>query len=105
MKGLFTTGKTNFGSQLLNYLHNPDIKNLDQIGFYFNPSKWTPSAADMNAALKAKPELFITNNEVIWRKYLSFVDDNIDNIPLGDINALIDKMTSPSIFNKIINPI
>ncbi len=105
MKGLFTTGKTNFCSQLLNYLHNPDIKNLDQIGFYFNPSKWTPSAADMNAALKAKPELFITNNEIIWRKYLSFVDDNIDNIPLGDINALIDKMTSPSIFNKIINPI
>lgn len=105
MKGLFRSGKTNFGSQLLNYIHSSKITDLSQLGFHFNPAKWTPSAEDLKAALKANPELFIINNVEIWNKYLNIVEDNIDNIPLGDINTLIDKISSPSIYNKIINPI
>jgi hypothetical protein len=100
MKSLFTTGRTNFGSQLLNYLHNPQILSLDQIGFYFNPAKWTPSAADLNKALKAKPELFDVNQ---WPKYQQIFQFTNVNVAPNDINGLIDFITANK-FKNIINP-
>jgi len=32
------------------------------------------------------------------------VESNLNDIPLGDIDALIDQITSPVIFSKLINP-
>jgi len=91
---------SNFTDQFTNYLHKAEITRLDQFGFYFDPSKWTPSASQLNSALKTNSSLFdpsLLNNK--YKELFGYAD--VDNIT--DVNKLIDYITSNK-FNNIINP-
>lgn len=98
MQGLFTTGRTNFCDQLLNYIHNPQITKLEQFGFYFNPGKWTPSANDLNKALKANKKLFGKSRWETYRELFQFSDFQVSK---DNIDKLIDFITENK-FNDII---
>ncbi|NND06732.1 MAG: hypothetical protein HKN87_10160 [Saprospiraceae bacterium] len=102
MKTLFTSGNTNFGSQFTNYLHNPNIQSLNQFGYYFNPSKWTPNALDLNAALKASSGL-LKSDITTWAKYRNLFGPEVDNIVRGDKDGLVQVITNN--YSKIINPL
>ena len=92
----------NVPSQMINYFNTKTA--LESFQFQFDPDRWVPSPQDLNDALKANKNLFNTNNKEVWEKYLSMVEGNIKDIPLDDVEALINKITSPSVFSKIVNP-
>jgi hypothetical protein len=103
MKGLFTTGKTNFGAQFCNYLNDADINSLNQFSFHFNPSKWTPNAAELNSALKASARLFKTDVNS-WGRYKRLFGSDVDDLAIGDVDGLIEIITQ-QYFTRVINPV
>ena len=94
-------GMSNVPNQMINYFNTQN--SLSKFQFQFDPDRWIPSPSDLNQALKSNSNLFNTD-PTSWNKYLSMVNGSIDDIPLGDVDALIDQITSPSIFSQIINP-
>ncbi|KXK18586.1 MAG: hypothetical protein UZ08_BCD001001779 [Candidatus Parvibacillus calidus] len=95
-------GMSNVPNQLINYFNTQN--SLSKFEFQFDPDRWIPTPEDLNQALKSKSDLFNTTDEVVWAKYVSMVESNVDDIPIGNVDALIDQITSSSIFSKIINP-
>lgn len=93
MKGLFTSGSTNFGSQFTNYLHNPGILSLDQFAYHLNPAKWTPNTPDLNSALKASSSLF-KKDVTPWAKYRQLFWPEVDTLIRGDIDGLVNNVTN-----------
>lgn len=94
-------GMSNMPNQLINYFNTQS--SLSKFQFQFDPSRWTPTPEDLNQALKSNASSFNTDANS-WNKYLEMMDGEINDIPIGDTDALIDEITSPEIFSQIINP-
>jgi hypothetical protein len=92
--------RSNFTKQLTNYLHNDEIENLDDFGFYFDPDKWTPNKTQLNNALKANKDLFEVSE---WSKYKRLFEFTDATVPSNNIESLIDFIMANR-FDKLINP-
>lgn len=96
-------GMSNVPKQMINYFNTQN--NLSNFQFQFDPERWVPSPSDLYQALKSNYSLFNTVDDAVWDKYVAMVQSNVIDIPYGDVDALIDRITSPIIFSQIINPL
>jgi hypothetical protein len=93
---------SNVPNQMINYFNTQS--DLNNFSFQFDPSpgRWVPKPEHLNAALRAKKQLFKIG-QTDWEKYRMLFNFDINDIPVGEVETLIDHITSVH-FNKIINP-
>lgn len=95
-------GLGNVPNQMINYFNTQS--SLGNFKFEFDPDRYVPTPSDLNQALKANIGLFIDTPQS-WTKFNSIFKTTINPMDLNRFDVLIDKITTPEYFSKIINPV